>query len=207
VSNAVPGALGAPGPQRPDLVVAVDSGLHVAESHGWTVDLVVGDMDSVDPALLDRAVAAGATAQRHPVDKDATDLELALDVLVDQGVERAVVFAADAGRMDHLVGGLLTLCAPRFAGLDLRAWLGGALVVPVHDVARIEGRIGQRLSIVPVHGAATVRTAGLRWPLGGERLPPGSSRGLSNELVSESAEVSVDDGVVAVVLPEEEMQQ
>jgi thiamine pyrophosphokinase len=107
--------------------------------------------------------------------------------------------------MDHLVGGLLTLCSPRFAPLGLRAWLGGALVVPVHRSERIAGRPGQQLSILPVHGAAGgVRTEGRRWPLQGERLEPGTSRGVSNELVADLAEVSVAAGCVAVVVPEEE---
>ena len=126
-STTVPERLSRPDDPRSDLVVAVDSGLDVALAHGWSVDLVVGDMDSVDPAGLDAAVAAGARVQRHPADKDATDLELALDALLAEQVDRAELFAADAGRMDHLVGGLLTLCAPRFAGMELRAWLGGAV--------------------------------------------------------------------------------
>jgi thiamine pyrophosphokinase len=206
-STTVPERLSRPDDPRPDLVVAVDSGLDVALAHGWSVDLVVGDMDSVDPAGFDAAVAAGAGVQRHPADKDATDLELALDALLAEQVDRAELFAADAGRMDHLVGGLLTVCAPRFAGIELRAWLGGALVVPVHDRAQVEGRVGQRLSILPVHGEVTVRTDGLRWPLADERLEAGSSRGLSNEMVAEVAEVQVRGGVVAVVLPDEEQEQ
>jgi thiamine pyrophosphokinase len=190
---------------RADLVVAVDSGLHLADAMGWSVDRVVGDMDSVDPALLDRVERGGASVRRHPADKDATDLELALDDLVAEQFRQAVVVGADGGRMDHLLGGALTLCAPRFAGLRLQAWLGGALVVPVHDEARILGRPGQLLSIIPMGGPAVgVRTSGLRWPLSGERLDAGSSRGLSNELVAEFAEVSVEGGCVAVVVPEEE---
>ncbi len=186
-------------------VVAVDSGLHLAEALGWRADVVVGDMDSVDPALLERARAGGAAVERHPEDKDATDLELALDGLLVDEVDRAVVIGADGGRMDHLIGGLLTLCAPRYAPLRLRAWLGGALVVPVRDTERFSGRPGRQVSILPVHGTAEgVRTDGLRWPLHGERLTAGSSRGISNQMVSDAAAVSVDGGCVAVVLPEEE---
>lgn len=190
---------------RPDHVVAVDSGLHLALDHGWQVDLVVGDMDSVGAEALGDAVDAGVRVERHPVDKDATDLELALDGLLDARTEQVVVIGADAGRMDHLVGGLLTLCSPRFAPLGIQAWLGGALVVPVHERQRIPGRPGQQVSILPVHGAAEgVRTGGLRWPLHGERLEPGTSRGTSNEFLADVAEVSVDAGCVAVVVPEEE---
>ena len=200
-AGAHPGLVG----RRADRVVAVDSGLHLARSHGWQVDVVVGDMDSVDPVELSDAAAHGVAVQRHPVDKDATDLELALELLLDDGVGAVEVIAADAGRMDHLVGGLLTLCAPRFAPLGLRAWLGSTLVVPVHDRVRIDAAVGQIVSLLPVHGPALgVRTEGLRWPLRGERLEPGTSRGVSNEMVAGVAEVSLDEGCLAVVVPQEE---
>lgn len=185
--------------------VAVDSGLHLATALGRQVDVVVGDMDSVDPALLESLV--GVELVRHPRDKDATDLELALDLVLEHRVERAVVLAADGGRLDHLFGGVLTLCASKYAPLGVVAWLGGTRLAPVHPgrPARLRGRPGDVVSILAVHGTADgVRTSGLRWPLDGERLDPGGSRGISNELLDDVADVSIDEGCVAVVQPDEE---
>src|SRR4051794_1456651 len=67
-----------------DLVIAADSGLAHARALGVHVDLVIGDLDSVDPTDLDAAVADGAVVERHPAAKDATDLELALDPALDR---------------------------------------------------------------------------------------------------------------------------
>ncbi len=187
------------------LSVAVDSGLHLANAVGRPVDVVVGDMDSVDPTSL--ASLEGVELVRHPRDKDATDLELALDRVLEHAVERGVVLAADGGRLDHLLGGALTLCAEKYSRLGIDAWLGGTRLVPVHPGAatRLEGRPGRVLSIMAVHGPAIgVRTTGLRWPLDGERLDPGESRGISNEFLDDVADVSLDEGCVAVVLPDEE---
>ncbi|MFN7149102.1 MAG: hypothetical protein ACK4V6_06440, partial [Microthrixaceae bacterium] len=55
--------------------VAVDSGLHLATALGRQVDVVVGDMDSVDPALLESLVGGGRG--RHPRGKAATGQGLA----------------------------------------------------------------------------------------------------------------------------------
>lgn len=188
-----------------DLVVAIDSGLHLAAALGWHVDLVVGDMDSVDPMVLADAVAAGAAVQRHPVDKDATDLELGLDSLLRAGVESAVIVGSAAGRMDHLIGGVLTLAAPRYSSIAIRAWLGDASMVVVHDTCELHGIAGAVVSIIATNGPASgVRTDGLRWPLRGEVLESGTSRGLSNEFLGDVARVSVDGGCVVVVVPEEE---
>lgn len=187
---------------RPELVVAADSGLDLAVSLGWQVDLVVGDMDSVRPDTLDAAVAAGAALQRHDADKDATDLELAIETALRAGVDRVLVIGSPAGRLDHLLGGALLLASPRFVSLEIDAWLGAARVLPVHTSRRLDGPTGSVVSLSAVHGPAEgVRTEGLRWPLVGERLEPGSSRGISNELVDTSAFVEVASGTLLAVMP------
>ena len=64
----------------PICVIAADSGVDHARTLGLAPDVVVGDLDSVSADGLAWADALGADIQRHPADKDATDLELALDV-------------------------------------------------------------------------------------------------------------------------------
>ena len=57
---------------------------------------------------------------------------------------------------------------------------------------RLRGRPGQLVTILPLHGPAVgVRTEGLRYPLDDETLPEGTTRGVSNELVSDDAHVSL----------------
>src|SRR5215207_5344776 len=93
-------------------VVAADSGVDAALGLGLRVDVAVGDFDSVSATGLAEAEAAGARVMRHPEVKDATDLALALDVARDLlGDERGeiVVLGAEAGRLDHLVAGILAL--------------------------------------------------------------------------------------------------
>jgi thiamine pyrophosphokinase len=50
------------------LIVAADSGLEHALALGRHVHLVVGDLDSVDPAALADAEARGADVERHPAE-------------------------------------------------------------------------------------------------------------------------------------------
>src|SRR3954447_15853314 len=99
-------------------VVAADSGLDRAAALGLPVDVVVGDFDSVSAEGLSAAQDAGVRAERHPREKDATDLELAIDVAVgDGGATQVLVLAGDAGRLDHSLGNLLLLASPRFASV------------------------------------------------------------------------------------------
>jgi thiamine pyrophosphokinase len=53
-----------------------------------------------------------------------------------------------------------------------------------------------------VHGPALgVVTGGLLYPLAGEDLPPGTSRGVSNVLGADRATVSLTGGVLLAVQP------
>jgi thiamine pyrophosphokinase len=186
----------------PALVVAADSGLEHARSLGLRVDVVVGDFDSVDPDLLDEARRAGVTIEEHPAEKDATDLELALDAAVARGARRITVVGGAGGRLDHLLANTALLGASRFAGVVLDAWLGTARLVVVRDHATVTGKPGSLCTLLAVDGPARgVTTKGLKYPLSDDVLQPGSTRGVSNELVDTSAHVSVSDGTLVLVQP------
>lgn len=184
------------------LVIAADSGLEHAVALGRTVDLVVGDFDSVDRATLDAAVSAGAEVEIHPSEKDATDLDLALDACVARDVTRATVVGGHGGRLDHFAANLLLLASPRFESLALDAWMGEAHVTVVRGVAKVTGVPGSLCTLLaPIGPADGVTTDGLRYPLRDASLEPGSTLGVSNVFEAPVATVSVGRGTVLVVQP------
>ena len=186
------------------LVVAADSGLDHARALGLTVDVVVGDLDSVSAPALEAAEAAGAVVERHPEAKDATDLELALDLAVARGARRIVVLGPATGRLDHLLAGAVLLAAPRYADVEVEARLGPARLAVVRPgrPAALTGRPGELVTLVPVHGTAVgVTTEGLLYPLRDEDLPPGTTRGVSNEMLGARAAVTLRAGTLVAVLP------
>ena len=64
----------------------------------------------------------------------------------------------------------------------------------------VQGAQGDLVSLLPWGGDADgVTTRGLRWPLHAETLYSNRTRGLSNELVAESAEVTLESGLLLVV--------
>jgi thiamine pyrophosphokinase len=191
---------------RPDFVVAADSGLEQAAALGLTVDLVVGDLDSVDPAALAAAEHAGVVVERHPAAKDQTDLELAVLAAQRRGATRVIIVGAFGGRIDHELANLMLLGSSDYASLHLEVIGPGGRVIAVHDRIEIAGAPGDLLTLLAVGGPAHgVRTEGLRYPLRGETLEAGSTRGVSNELVEPVAIVEVAAGVVLVLLPNPEV--
>lgn len=183
-------------------VIAADSGIERATELGLRVDVAVGDFDSVAPEALAAVEAGGAVIERHPAAKDATDLELALDAALAMHPERILVVGGHGGRLDHFFANAVLLAAPRYAGVELKAQMGPARVTVVRDVSTLHGTGGDLVSLVPVHGPACgVATDGLAYPLRGEDLLPGSTRGVSNELLGAEATVRLTDGVLLAVQP------
>jgi thiamine pyrophosphokinase len=177
---------------RADFVIAADGGALVAPR----IDLLIGDLDSLP---------AGKTAplvERHPEEKDASDLELALDAAVRCEPERVLVVAGAAGRLDHLLGVLLLLGSSRYSGIEIDARLGAACVHVVRGRRVLRGSVGETISVFALHGPAVgVRTLGLVYPLDGETLEPGSSRGLSNAFMEAEATLELAAGVLLAVRP------
>ncbi len=186
-----------------DVVIAADSGVEHALALGCAVDLVVGDLDSVEPDTLEQARAGGATVEQHPTAKDATDFELALGAARARGVDRIFVLGGAGGRLDHFLANVLALTSGSLAGVRVEARMGEADVVVVRDEAELDGAVGDLCSLLPVGGVARgVRTDAMRFRLDDEDLAPGATRGVSNELTAPRATVSVRDGVLVAVLPD-----
>jgi thiamine pyrophosphokinase len=181
-------------------VIAADGGVDRAHSLGLRVDVAIGDFDSVTPGGLAAAEAAGARVERHPVAKDATDLELALDAALALRPARILVVGSDGGRLDHLLGSLLLLADERYADVQVDAVLGRTSVAVVRGTRTLAGAEGDLVSLLPVHGTAEgVTTEGLAYPLRGETLPAGTSRGTSNVLTAPQARVTVERGCLLVI--------
>ena len=187
-------------------VIAADSGLHHAQRHGFAVDVVVGDLDSVTSDALEAAKGAGATVVRHPADKDATDLELALLAARARGCTRVVVVGGGGGRLDHFLANAVLLAAASLAPLAVEARIGGTTITVVRDQAELIGAPGDVLTLLALGGpAAGVTTEGLQFPLHDETLESGSSRGVSNVFVTSVAHVLLRHGVLLAIQPRQEL--
>jgi len=186
-----------------DLVIAADGGANSLDRLGMRPDLLVGDLDSVDASLVDLLEAGRTRVERHPIDKEASDTELAVAAAFDAGASAVVVLGAMGGaRIDHEIANLLLLADASLAGRDIRVVRGGTQVRPLHAGERIHlsGSVGDLVTLLSVGGTADgVTTEGLRWPLVEATLEMGRSRGLSNEIIAAPALVRIGNGTLLVV--------
>jgi thiamine pyrophosphokinase len=185
-----------------DVVIAADSGAAWLDAVGRQPDLLIGDMDSIAPNLLERLKVAGVPVESHPAEKDASDAELALARAVTMGAGEIVILGGFGGRrLDHELANLLLLTEP-WNGAELRLVRGGTTARAIHAERPLdlEGRVGDVVTLLPLAGDAIgVRTRGLRYPLDGETMHLGRSRGLSNVIEEAPASVSLEEGMLLVI--------
>ncbi len=204
-SAARPSTLAAAMEAYPDaLVIAADGGLAAAVELGIAVDVVVGDLDSVDERQLARAESQGVAVERYPREKDATDLELAVQRALSHRATRIVVVDSAGGRLDHFLAGIVLLASGALVGVEVTAYVDDAIIVLVRGGTSrtVPGPVGATVTLLPTHGAAVgVTTQGLRYPLARETLVAGTTRGVSNVVERAAASVSVTAGSLLVIVP------
>jgi thiamine pyrophosphokinase len=183
-----------------DRLIAADGGSRHLARLGRLPDLLIGDLDSTPAAEVDRLARAGVSIERHPAAKDETDLELAVLRAVEGGYREVIVVGALGGRLDQTLGNIALLGDPRFAEVDLRLDDGREEVFLIHGRRTIRGAAGDRVSLLPALGEAVgVTTRALEFPLNDETLYPYRTRGISNRMLKDEAEVSLRQGELLCV--------
>ncbi|HKS91874.1 MAG TPA: thiamine diphosphokinase [Tepidiformaceae bacterium] len=173
---------------EPYFVVAADGGARHAIDAGFTIDAVVGDLDSVTDDIR-RQLPAGAF---HEVSRlDTTDLEKAIRFCIDAGHHEIDVVCAGGGRADHALANLSVLTG--FRGNRVRIRDEAFTISLVDGAETIEGPPGTVISLMAIGECTGITTRGLRWDLADFTLSF-SPRGVHNEIARSPATVSVDSG-------------
>jgi thiamine pyrophosphokinase len=177
-----------------DLVVAADGGANAARRLGIRPEVIVGDLDSILPAT--RRYFADSEIVRVPR-QDNTDLEKALDLLLERRATGVVIAGATGGRIDHTLGNLSVIW--NYSNrLTITVVGEGWMAFPVESSARIDARPGTTVSIIPFGVCRGVTLRGLHYPLTNATLRVGNI-GVSNVVRRSPFSVSLRSGRLLVV--------
>ena len=176
-----------------DVTICADGGARLLAANGRTPGLLVGDMDSIDPGLLNELKAAGVEIVRADAAKDETDGQLALDIAIARGATQVVMLGALGGRIDHTLGNLLLLTRAAMRGVHAVIRDDACEVSAATGSVELSGRPGMTVSLLPAGSGVSVRYLdgmryGTKTPL---PLPIDAPVGVSNELTAERAHLVI----------------
>jgi len=180
-------------------IIAADGGMAHAAALGVLPELWLGDFDSSDEALIARY--ADVPRQSHPVAKDATDGELAVDEAVRLGAGELLLVGGFGGQADHAFAHMMLLLRLKTLGMRVMLSSGHEEAWPLlDDSVEIDVPPGSRMSILPVTDLERITIEGVRWPLTDRNVMLGSTLTLSNEVETSPARVSVAAGKAIVLV-------
>ena len=178
-----------------DYIVSADGGLRYIRTLNLIPAMMIGDLDSVSAEGLQFIKEHNVDTIKFPVDKDQTDLELAVQDLADKGFQHIIVVGALGGRLDQTLAniGLISLFAGRNITVELDD--GCEHVFLIREKHVLFGKRGDIVSLIPIcASAAGISTNGLKYPLVAEELLVYRTRGISNQMAEDTAEISITSG-------------
>lgn len=179
------------------LIIGADGGTRNALLIDVQPQVIIGDMDSINPNDRNWLQQSGVKFIVHPTHKDLTDLELAIRYALTQDAHEIVILSALGGRWDQSLANMLLLALPELREVTTRIVDHNLSISAIWSRLEIHGQIGDGLSLIPIGGAAHgVSIEGCEYPLNAATLPFAATLGISNTLVELIARVSVKEGIV-----------
>ena len=185
---------------NPSGIICADSGASHVRAIGVIPQVIIGDMDSLTPEMLDYFRERGSKIIIYPETKDETDTQLALEYAVGMAPDEIYLFGAIGTRIDHTIANVSLLVSGVKKGIHIKLideWCE-AFIVSRENV--IEGEIGQTVSLLPLSDVVKgITLDGFEFPLKNGVMEMGTPYGISNRLTAARGVISVSAGYLLVI--------
>ena len=184
-----------------DYIICLDGGLKHADNAGIMPNVIVGDFDSVDMALVEKYREKGAEVHSFPVRKDFTDMEIGINIAAEKNIGELVLLGALGGRTDHALGNIFNMQQALNKGIEISIIDENQHIFLLSKEKKFRYKKGMIISLIPITGKVEgVKTANLSYPLNDETLYSGYSRGVSNIFDEDEAQISISSGILLVIV-------
>ncbi|AOM83232.1 thiamine diphosphokinase [Salisediminibacterium beveridgei] len=184
--------------QDTDVWIGADMGAKHIIDRGISPCLAVGDFDSVDLDGRERIMKGSQAVAIHPVEKDETDLEIAIAEAMKRDAGRLTFLGVTGGRMDHqmMTMQLMEKVAHQGIAVELYEQSGRVWIWPpgYYQLQELESAY---VSFLPVtERVEGLSLKGFKYDAHHISLLRASSLCVSNEQVKDVAEVTFHTGLL-----------
>jgi thiamine pyrophosphokinase len=181
------------------MIICADGGAVHALDRGLVPDVLIGDLDSIPKTYLEQVQKFKTKIISFPKKKDYTDGELSMKYALDHTIDDILIFAFKGSRFDHVLSNILFIS--KFAHqADFTLIDKDETSYYVRDKIVLKGKIGDTVSLIAVGETCNgIKTQGLEYPLNDESLPLGITRGVSNILKNEKAQITIQSGILLII--------
>ena len=178
-----------------DIIVAADGGANAARRLGITPHIIIGDLDSVSRSTREFFSSALVFRVKR---QDNTDLEKALDYLVDRNVNDVTIICATGRRIDFTFGNFSV--AWNYTSSMRLTFVGdGWRANPVTSPSQFSAPPKTTVSLIPFGHCSGITLKGLQYPLSNATMRVGEI-GVSNVVKKSPFRVKVKCGKMLVFI-------
>lgn len=183
-------------------IIAGDRGLEALYQLKIIPNHVVGDFDSVSPEILKfYKKQSQIIFYTYHAEKDNTDTDIALQLAIKLKSSRITIMGALGRRMDHALANIHILKDALEANIPCQMIDEHNRIYLINKEMTLEKDkvYGKYVSLIPLTSTVEGLTlAGFKYPLHDYTLPIGTSLGISNEIVTDTAHIEMKNGILIV---------
>jgi len=177
-----------------DFIICADGGLNYLDSLNVKPNLIVGDFDSANINLLEKY--KNVEIKKYPAEKNFTDTEIAIEEAIACGFNEITIFGATGTRLDHTMANILLIERYIKNGISIRIVDNNNYISILNKDITINKKEGYFLSIIPISEYIDgITLKGMKYPLLDVKVNRGSTLCVSNEIIAESAEINIKNGM------------
>tara|TARA_Y100000768_G_scaffold305554_1_gene239494 strand:+ start:357 stop:971 length:615 start_codon:yes stop_codon:yes gene_type:complete len=178
-------------------IIGVDNGTAHLFNKSLIPSKVLGDLDSITPALLEKVKKLSIDLIRYESNKDKTDFEISLESINEPNEKNIFLIGGEEGEIDHLfsIFSLIT----NFEYASNITWFYMDKTIIFQNNLSISLNKGTGFSIVPITNLKSLNVSGAKWNLIKENINAGSSRTLRNESADSQVSISCSEGLFCLI--------
>ena len=183
-----------------DFIIAADKGCECLYNYNVIPDLLIGDFDSANKEILNKAKLKIKEILEFPPEKDYTDTEIAIMEAVKRGTEKIYLFGATGSRMDHALGNIGLLLVAKKKGIILEIIDDNNRIYLGKNKMTLHGQYGENISFHALSDkVANLEISGGKYKLESYDMSLLEPRAICNEFVDTPIEISFDSGELLIL--------
>jgi len=182
-------------------IIAADSGCECLYSYNIIPDLIVGDFDSINKEILDKARKQAKEIIEFPPEKDYTDTEIAIMEGIKRGAKKIYLFGATGSRVDHMLGNIGLILTYKKKGIEIEVLDDNNRMYLAQKEMTLYGEFGENIGF---HAFSDVvknfKIKGAKYNIDeGYDMHLLDPRAICNEFLDNPIEISFDKGELLII--------
>ncbi len=181
--------------------IAADGGALLLDRLGITADVIIGDLDSLSEDDIESFNSKNTDFIKYPVEKNETDGELAINYCIENGFSKIILVFAVGGRIDQELANIFLLDRSSKSEAEILIKDTSIEIGIINNKKIFKNKINWGISLLPLDEKVNnVSISGCKYNIDSNDLYRNKSRGISNIINRNLAEIKISEGTLIYIL-------